>query len=340
MLKRTGLMMVGIICFLVVLGLILWAHDARLRARLLADIPPEGDYIETHAARLHYLSKNTGAAKDKPVFVLIHGSSANAHDMMLGLGETLAAYGTVLSFDRPGIGRSRNKIADIDMSDPRAQAREIHQAVRAMGYEMPVIVGQSWGGSVALAYAQILGEEITASIMLAPPIIPWYGPDFWANRLVATPLIGPAFAAMVLGKYGATQLQAGAEGAAWPETAPPGYVRDAAIALILQPRAFRTNAVYAMNLKHHLADMQKTYADMPGTKNKLLIIHGDKDRTVNIDYNAASLLGLRPDVEIIELKGAGHLLHHTWKQEITAEIIRLLQDGKVKPGRHVLEKTD
>ena len=43
------------------------------------------------------------------------------------------------------------------MSDPRTQAREIHQAVRAMGYEMPVIIGQSWGGSTALAYAQIFG---------------------------------------------------------------------------------------------------------------------------------------------------------------------------------------
>jgi len=336
--QRYTLMLVGIFSFIVILGLILWAHDARLRARLLADIPPEGDYIETRAATLHYLSKNTGAAKDKPVFVLIHGSSANAHDMMLALGDTLAVHGTVLSFDRPGIGRSRNKVADIEMSDPRAQAREIHQAVRAMGYEKPVIVGQSWGGSVALAYAQVLGEEIAASVMLAPPIIPWYGPDFWANRLVSTPLIGPAFAAIVLGKYGATQLQAGAEGAAWPETAPEGYVREAAIALILQPRAFRTNAVYAMNLKHHLADMEKTYADMPGTKGKLLIIHGNKDRTVNIDYNAASLLALRPDVEILELVGAGHLLHHTWKHEITSEIMRLLADGEVMPGRHLREK--
>lgn len=340
LIKRYVLMLAGIFTVLIILGLILWAHDARLRARLLADIPPEGDYIETRAATLHYLSKNLRAGKDKPVFVLIHGSSANAHDMMLALGDELAEHGTVLSFDRPGIGRSRNKIADIEMSDPRAQAREIHQAVRAMGYEKPVIVGQSWGGSVALAYAQVLGQEITASVMLAPPIIPWYGPDFWANRLVAVPLIGPAFAAMVLGKYGATQLHAGAEGAAWPETAPADYVRDAAIALILQPRAFRTNAVYAMNLKHHLADMQKTYADMPGTQGKMLVIHGDKDRTVNIDYNAASLLGIRPDLEILELKGAGHLLHHTWKREITDEIMRLLADGKVTPGRHIRQKQD
>ena len=335
---RYTLMLVGVFSVVLILGLVAWAHDARLRAKLLADLPQGGSFIETRGATLHYLSKNAEAGKDKPVFVLIHGSSANAHDMMLALGDELAAHGTVLSFDRPGIGRSKNKLSDKEMSDPRAQAREIHQAVRAMGYEMPVIIGQSWGGSTALAYAQVLGEEIAASVMLAPPIIPWYGPDYWANRLVTLPIIGPILSNIVLTKYGAAQLQAGSQGAAWPETTPQSYVRDAAIALILQPRAFRTNAVYAMNLKHHLEDMQKTYKDMPGTQNKLLIIHGDKDRTVNIDYNAASLLGMRPDVELLELAGAGHLLHHTWKTEITAEIVRFLADGKTTPGRHIRRK--
>ena len=256
-----------------------------MRAKLLADLPQGGSFIETRGATLHYLSKNAEAGKDKPVFDADSRISANAHDMMLALGDELAAHGTVLSFDRPGIGRSKNKLSDKEMSDPRAQA-EIHQAVQAMGYEMPVIIGQSWGGSTALAYAQVLGEEIAASVMLAPPIIPWYGPDYWANRLVTLPIIGPILSNIVLTKYGAAQLQAGSQGAAWPETTPQNYVRDAAIALILQPRAFRTNAVYAMNLKHHLEDMQKTYKDMPGTQSKLLIIHGDKDRTVNIDYNA------------------------------------------------------
>ena len=154
---RYALMLIGVISAFVILGLMAWAHDARLRARLMADLPPAGSFIETRGATLHYLSKNTEAGKDKPVFVLIHGSSANAHDMMLALGDKLAAHGTVLSFDRPGIGRSKNKLSDKEMSDPRAQAREIHQAVRAMGYEMPVIIGQSWGGSTALAYAQISG---------------------------------------------------------------------------------------------------------------------------------------------------------------------------------------
>jgi pimeloyl-ACP methyl ester carboxylesterase len=256
------------------------------------------------------------------------------------LGDTLAVHGTVLSFDRPGIGRSRNKLSDKEMADPRRQAQEIHEAVLALGYEKPVIIGQSLGGSVALGYAHALGEEISATIMLAPPLIPWYGPDFWANRLMNAPLIGPILSNIILAKYGATQLAPGVDWSVWPETAPENYLHDAAIPMILQPRSFRTNAIYAMNLRHHLADMQKTFADMAGTENKMLIMHGDKDRTVNIDYNAGSFLVARPDAELLELKGAGHMLHHTWKTEITAEILRFLADGKTNPGRHIRRKAD
>ena len=331
-------MLAAFFILIIVLGLALWAHDARLRARLLADLPPAGDFIETENAVLHYLSANTDKQEGKPVFVLIHGSSANAHDMMLALGARLAEHGTVLSFDRPGIGRSRNKVAHLKMSDPRAQAREIHQAVLALGYKNPYVIGQSWGGSTALGYAHVLGQEIAGTIMLAPPIVPWYGPDFWAYRLVNLPLIGPVVAHMVLGKYGATQLAPGAEGASYPETTPDNYVHDTALALILQPHVFRANATYAINLKHHLADMQKANLDMPGTTDKLMIIHGDKDPTVSIKWNAVPFISQRADVELIELRGAGHLLHHTWQDEITAQILRFVNDGKVTAGHHILEK--
>ena len=331
-------MLAVFIALIFIVGLALWAHDARLRASLLADLPPAGDLIETDNAVLHYLSANTEKKKDKPVFVLIHGSSANAHDMMVALGGLLAKHGTVLAFDRPGIGRSRNKIAHLAMSDPRAQAREIHQAVLALGYEKPFVIGQSWGGSTALGYAHALGEEIAGTIMLAPPIVPWYGPDFWAYRLVSLPVIGPMVAHMVLGKYGATQLQSGAEGASYPETTPDNYVYDTALALILQPVVFAANATYALNLRHHLADMQSSYDAMPGTQDKLMIIHGDKDPTVSIKWNALPFFSRRPDVELIELRGAGHLLHHTWQDEIAAAVMRFVQDGKVRAGHHILEK--
>ena len=124
----------------------------------------------------------------------------------------------------------------------------------------------------------------------------------------------------------------------YPETTPDNYVYDTALALILQPHVFLANATYALNLKHHLADMQDNHTNMPGTQQKLMIIHGDKDPTVSIAWNALPFFSRRPDVELIELRGAGHLLHHTWQTEIAAEIIRFVKDGEVQPGHRILEK--
>lgn len=327
-------MLAGVFLCLIGLGLAAWLHDLVVRKRLLVGLPPSGAFIETDNAVLHYL--RAGPREAAHTFILIHGASANAHDMMLALGDGLAAHGAVVSIDRPGLGRSRLKTNPQAMTDPLAQASEIHAAVTALGIRKPIIIGQSFGGSVALAYAKLFGQDIAGTVMLAPPIIPYYGPDFWAYRLATTPLVGPAFLHMVLGKYGATQLHPGAEASAWPETAPAGYVQDSALALILQPRTFINNAVQVMALKHHLADMKDGHADMPGTKDRMMIIHGNRDQTVSLKWNALPFLAMRPDVELIELKGAGHLLHHTWQDDILKAILRFARDGRVQAGHHVI----
>ena len=58
----------------------------------------------------------------------------------------------------------------------------------------------------------------------------------------------------------------------------------------------------------------------------------------DVIITTAFLEFVQPDVELLELAGAGHLLHHTWKTEITAEIMRFLADGKTTPGRHIRYK--
>jgi len=129
--------LVSVFAIIFVLGIGLWLHDIRVRSQLLSNLPPQGQFIETDNATLHYLRRDWDTpnkkSKKQPVFVLIHGSSANAQDMMLALGETLSPHGTVLAFDRPGIGRSLNKIDNLEMSDPRQQARSEERRVGKEG---------------------------------------------------------------------------------------------------------------------------------------------------------------------------------------------------------------
>ena len=329
-----------IVAALTVLFLFLaaWAHDAVLRRRIKQALPRQGQFIETPQAHLHVLSTPQNPASDT-AFVLIHGSSSSSYDMHLAWADKLSAHCTVLSFDRPGIGLSRLKTswrnglrkASQAMSHPGAQADELHHGVRQMGFKKIIVMGHSWGGSVAMAYAQRHGKEIDGAVIVAAPLYPWEGRSSWYNYLVTAPFIGRLFAHVMLTKYALPQLQKNVQATGYPEKVPDNYVVDAAIALVLFPAAFITNAIYAIALKDHLADMQSAYDafDTP-----LILIGGDRDQTVFTKRNSNRFQAAYPASEMIYLRQVGHMLHHT-QADIIVEAARRLADGEgVRAGLH------
>ncbi len=314
------------------LFLLSWAHDARLRRRIKAALPRVGGFIETPNAHLHYLlTPATDAGKADTAFVVIHGSSSSSYDMDLAWAEKLSQHGTVLCFDRPGIGLSRLKTSAKAMSHPGLQADEMHHAVKQLGYQHIVVLGHSWGGSVAMAYAQRHGAELAGSVIVAAPLYPWEGGSSWYNKLVTLPVIGWLFAHSVLTKYGHLQLLSGVQATAHPESVPDSYVEAAAIGLILMPRQFITNAVYSIHLKAHLAEMQKHYQhfDTP-----LILIGGDRDQTVFTKRNSNRFQDDYQQSEMIYLRNVGHMLHHTQADIIVDAARRLAQGEPVRQGIH------
>ena len=76
------------------------------------------------------------------------------------------------------------------MAHPGEQADELHLAIAKLGYKNPIIIGHSWGGSVAMAYAQRHGDAMTGAVILAAPLYPWDNKPAWYNRMVTWPLVG------------------------------------------------------------------------------------------------------------------------------------------------------
>lgn len=329
-----------IVASLTILFLVLaaWGHDALLRRRIKRALPFQGQFIETPHAHLHVLSAAQNKSSDT-AFVLIHGSSSSSYDMHLAWAEKLSAYGTVLSFDRPGIGLSRLKTswrnglkkASYAMSHPGAQADEVHHAVSQMGFRKIVVIGHSWGGSVAMAYAQRHGKEIAGAVIVAAPLYPWEGGSAWYNYLVTAPFIGRIFAHLMLTKYALPQLQKNVQATAYPEAISDTYVSDASLALILFPAPFITNAIYAIGLKDHLAEMQKAYDEFD---TPLILIGGDRDQTVFTKRNSHLFQQAYPASEMIYLRQVGHMLHHT-QADIIVDAARRLADGEgARAGLH------
>ena len=83
-------------------------------------------------------------------FVLVHGLASNLR-MWDGVASRLSAAGCpVAAVDQRGHGRSDKPDDGYDFATVSADLAEV---VRALGYDRPVVVGQSWGGNVVVDLA-------------------------------------------------------------------------------------------------------------------------------------------------------------------------------------------
>lgn len=90
-----------------------------------------------------------GDAAGKRPFLLVHGLASNARTWD-GVARRLAAAGhAVAAVDQRGHGRSEKPDAGYDFDSVTADLRAL---IEALGWERPVLAGQSWGGNVALAF--------------------------------------------------------------------------------------------------------------------------------------------------------------------------------------------
>lgn len=151
--------------------------------RSASEFPPVGQFVTVEGVRLHYLSKGTG----KPV-ILIHGSDGVLQDFTLTIFDKLAKNYHAIAFDRPGHGYSQRP-----MNEPltlATNARLIHGALKQLGVKKAVLVGHSYGGSVALKYTLEYPDDVAGVVLIAPAAYP-LGIQNLLLYLPDIPLIGP-----------------------------------------------------------------------------------------------------------------------------------------------------
>ena len=132
-----------------------------------------------------------------PVIVLLHGYAEDSR-MWRQIAPQLAKRFTVVAPDLPGIGNSSvpNRIGIIEA------AKQLHQAVRALGYRRVSVVGHDIGLMVAYAFAATYRAEVTRLALLEaflPGVQGWDAiydsPTRWHFRF-----FGPTPVALVTGR--------------------------------------------------------------------------------------------------------------------------------------------
>lgn len=289
-----------------------WRSTARETAAEAA-YPPTGEFVTVDGRRLHYEMKGQG-----PDLVLIHGASGSLRDMTFSLRDRLTDRYRVIAVDRPGLGHSDA------LDDPSllAQARFIKAGVAQLGVTEPIVLGQSYGGAVALAWALDGGPR--ALILVSSPSLPWPGKlDIW-YRLTSNPvgraLVVPLASAFVPDSYVRTAIDA----VFAPDPVPEGYDDFLGTPLTLRRDTLTANVTQVNALRAELVTMEPRY---PSLTLPVELVHGDADTIVPLQVHSAPLSRLLPNASLTVIPGAGHMPHHAHPDIVIQTIDRVAENS-------------
>jgi pimeloyl-ACP methyl ester carboxylesterase len=251
-------------------------------------------FVKVAGTRLHFVSQGSG----RPL-VLLHGSPGSMQDFPASLLARLSARYRVIMVDRPGYGQSDGPRQETASAE--AQARLLHDALAQIGAAKPLLVGHSWGGLLALAYALQYPNEVAGLVLLAPVAYPEAEPFTFERTLIKTPVLGRVL--MWLGKpLIEMEIEDGLKKAFGPCLAPKPYLQSAL------KEWSKPERVMAFTL-----DVETTNASLKALSSRyrtlrvpVTILAGEADAEVNPKAHAVPLSRAVPQSKLMLLPGTGH----------------------------------
>jgi pimeloyl-ACP methyl ester carboxylesterase len=275
------------------------------------DNRPKGSFVHVDGVRLHYLERGTGA----PV-VLLHGNGVRLEDFIAsGLFGRLAQQHRVIAFDRPGFGHSERPRDRLWTAD--AQAALLRKACALLAIEQPIVVGHSWGASVAVALA--LNKSIAARklVLISGYYFPTLRIDAPVFATPAIPLVGDVMRYTVSAVFARLALNRMVKAMFAPQAVPAAFLPTLAREMLVRPSQIRAEAEDAAVMIPAAISLRKRYRElaMPVT-----IFAAEADKVVDPDTHARQLHVELADSELHVLPGLGHMLHYAAAEQIVSAI--------------------
>jgi len=285
--------------------------NRQLADKALRDNPPQGRFLDVDGVRLHYLERGSG----RPL-VLLHGNGSMIQDFQSsGLIDLAARDYRVIAFDRPGFGHSprpRNVVWT-----PAAQADLLANALAHLGVEKAIVLGHSWGASVAIAMAVRRAAVVEALILASG----YYFPTARADAIMA--MAGPALPG--LGDILSYTITPIVSRLTWPamlrkmfgpKPVPPkfdGFPK----ALAVRPSQLRAAKAEAALMVPAAALAAGTYGDVAVP---VIILAGEDDRLIDIDEQSSRLHDAIKHSKMRRLPKAGHMIQQTDTGDLMAAV--------------------
>jgi pimeloyl-ACP methyl ester carboxylesterase len=275
--------------------------NRRLARNAENDNPPAGQFLEIGGVRLHYVERGAGAP-----LVLLHGNGSMIQDFeSSGLIDLAARNYRVIVFDRPGFGHSDRPRHVV--WTPAAQAELINSALERLGVAHAIVLGHSWGASVAVALALKYPTLVQGLVLASGYYYPTFRPDVVAVSAPAVPLVGDVLRytiAPIVSRVMWPLLMTKIFG---PRSVPDkfeGFPKEMAV----RPSQIRASAAESALMIPDAFQFRDQY---PNLKMPVVIVAGEEDRLVDIDTQSEQLHRDVPQSRFHRVPATGHMIHQT-----------------------------
>jgi pimeloyl-ACP methyl ester carboxylesterase len=292
----------------------LFTVDRRATAREAqanAAFPPLGQIITVDGLRVHAYVAGAG-----PDLVLIHGASGNLRDFTFTLIPQLTSRYRVIAFDRPGLGWS-DPLPDAADS-PADQAAHLRRAAGMLNVKDPIVLGHSYGGAVALAWA-LDAPETRALVLVSAASMPWEGSIWFMHNVMGSKLGAHTAVPLISAFAGMGTVETSIRGIFTPEPVPAGYVEYIGAPLTMRRASLHANSAQVAELKPHIIAQSARYGTLTLP---VELLHGDTDTIVPHDVHSIPLSQVLPNAALTVLNGVGHAAHQTQQPAVIAAIDR------------------
>jgi pimeloyl-ACP methyl ester carboxylesterase len=279
---------------------------------------PAGQFVEADGLRLHYVERGKG-----DTVVLLHGNGSMIQDFeSSGLVDLVAKDHRVIVFDRPGFGHSdrpRNVVWT-----PDAQAEVIADALGKLGVSNAVVLGHSWGASVAIAMALKHPDLVRGLVLASGYYYPTFKPEVAALAVPSLPLIGDILSYTLSPLISRAMWPVMLSKIFGPRRVPAkfeGFPKEMA----LRPSQIRASAAETGLMIPDAFAQRNRYADL---KMPVVIVAGGEDKLIDIDTQSARLHGDISQSSFHRIAGHGHMIQQTATEQVMAAIDEVAQAYK------------
>jgi pimeloyl-ACP methyl ester carboxylesterase len=270
-------------------------------------------FVEIDGIDFHYKTQGSG----EPVIVLLHGFGASLYSWR-EITPELAESHTTYAYDRPAFGLTERPLfwEGVNPYTLEASVRQLGSLLDIWEVEQAVLVGNSAGGTVALAYTLEHPGRVQA-LILVDPAFGSGGPYARYGWLLNTPQLQHLGPLLVRGisESGLETIDL-----AWHD---PSKQPDDTIQLYTKPLQVEnwdiglwlySTSQTATSLRERLGELT-----LP-----VLVITGDDDRLIPPESTISAAQQI-PDAELVVIQHCGHVPQEECPEDFLEAVIQFLE---------------